>query len=90
MEQLISTLGSNQVALISQDDKSKVPIGLTAANKQAPMLMHLEYKVTLPDHDWVIASRHKLIPSVYAGIEIKNGKIGDPTCVAYSGPTYIC
>ena len=34
----------------------------TAANKQSPLLMHVEYKVKLPD--WVIASRHKLIPSV--------------------------
>lgn len=89
MEQVISTLGSRQVAVISQDDKSRVPIGLTAANKQAPILMHLEYKVTLPDHDWVIAPRHKLIPSVYAGIKIEDAKIGDPKTVSYSGPTYI-
>lgn len=75
--------------MISQDDKSRVPIGLTAANKQAPLLMHLEYKVTLPDHDWVVAPRHKLIPSVYAGIKIEDGKIGDPKTVTYSGPTYI-
>ena len=38
--------------------------------------MHLEYKLTLPDHDWVVAPRHKLIPSVYAGIKIEDGKIG--------------
>jgi hypothetical protein len=33
--------------------------------------MHVEYRVTLPDHDWVIAGKHKLTPSVYAGIDIK-------------------
>lgn len=89
LEQLISTLGANQVAVISQDDKSRVPIGITAANKQAPMLMHLEYKVRLQDHDWAVAPGHKLIPSVYAGINIIDGKIGDPKTVSYSGPTFV-
>ena len=28
--------------------------------------MHLDYKVTLPDHDFPIGENHKLIPSVYA------------------------
>jgi hypothetical protein len=46
-------------------------------------LMHLEYKVILPDHDLVIALRHKLIPSVYAACVIKDG------CLGYSGPTLI-
>lgn len=39
--------------------------------------------MTLPDHDFVIASRHKLIPSVYAACAIKDG------CVGYSVPTFI-
>ena len=43
----------------------------------------------LPDHDWVIAARHKLIPSVYAGIIIKPDMMGRPEAVSYSGPTYI-
>lgn len=70
LEEIASVLGPNQVAWISQDDKCKVPLGLPAANKQTPLLMHIEYRVTLPDHDWVVASKHKLIPSVYAGIKI--------------------
>lgn len=89
LEQIASTLGSKQVAVISQDDKSKVPLGLAAANKQAPLLMHLEYRVTLPDHDWVVAPRHKLTPSVYAGVEIEDGKIDDPKNVTNAGPTYV-
>ena len=28
---------------------------------------HLEYKVTLPDHNYVKAPNHKLIPDVYHG-----------------------
>lgn len=51
--------------------------------------MHMEYRVTPPDHDWVVAPSHKLIPSVYAGIHISDGKIGDLKTISYSGPTYI-
>lgn len=51
--------------------------------------MHVEYRVTLPDHDWVLAEKHKLIPSVYALNEIEINKIGNPKAVGYSGPTYI-
>ena len=87
---MASILGPSQVAIVSQDDKARVPLGITAANKQAPLLMHLEYKFTLPDHNWVVADRHKLIPSVYAGIEIKGDKVtGDPSSVTYSGPTFV-
>lgn len=45
--------------------------------------MHLQYRVSLPDHDWVIAEKHKLIPSVYAACVVTDEK------VLYSGPTYI-
>ncbi|CAF4369068.1 unnamed protein product [Rotaria magnacalcarata] len=38
--------------------------GLPAARRQAPLLMHLDYKIRLPDHAFVVAPRHKLIPSV--------------------------
>ena len=33
------------VCYLSQDDKARVPIGLPAAKKQTPILMHIEYKV---------------------------------------------
>ena len=51
---------------LSQDDKARVPIGLPISKKQSIMLMHMEYKVQLPDHDFPIGENHKLIPSVYA------------------------
>ncbi|KAG5891686.1 hypothetical protein JTB14_020103 [Gonioctena quinquepunctata] len=89
LETITSVLGPDSVTFLSQDDKAHVPIGLTAANKQAPLLMHVEYKVSLPDHDFVIASRHKLIPSVYALCEVKPNEMGRPEAVSYSGPTYI-
>ena len=89
LEEISSTLGPNEVCFLSQDDKARIPIGLTAANKQSPLLMHVEYRMSLPDHDWVVAAQHKLIPSVYAGIVIQPHGLGKPEAVSYSGPTYI-
>lgn len=63
--------------------------GITAAKCQAPILMHMEYKVRLPDHDFPIGTGHKLTPTVYAGITIKSNCMGDRKAVGYSGPTYI-
>ncbi|XP_065639521.1 uncharacterized protein LOC136072280 [Hydra vulgaris] len=88
LEELTAVLGPKEVTFLSQDDKARVPIGLTAANKQAPITMHMEYKVTLADHDFVIAPQHKLIPSVIAAIEIKKDCM-EKQAVTYSGPTYI-
>ena len=56
--------------LLSIDDKTKVPIGITAATKQAPMVMHMIYEIRLPDHDVAIATSYKLIPSAYVACEI--------------------
>jgi hypothetical protein len=89
LEELASVLGPQQVCFLSQDDKARVALGLPAANKQSPILMHMQYRITLPDHDWVVAPGHKLIPSVYAGIIIKPGLLGQKAAVTYSGPTYI-
>jgi len=85
--QLCSILGPQDVACISQDDKAKVPLGLPAANKQTSVVMNMEYQVKLPDHDFVIAAGHKLVPSVVAGLTIAAGKLDN--AVGYSGPTYI-
>ena len=91
LEEVTALLGKEEVTFLSQDAKARVPIGITAANKQAPLVMHLEYQVRLPDHDFVKAPRHKLIPDVYAGIDLKASRsdIGNPKSVGYSGPTFI-
>ena len=57
---------------------------LTAATLQAPILMQLEYKVMLPDHLFVVAPAHKLIPLVYGACETTSK--GE---VSYSGDTII-
>lgn len=89
LESLASILGPEQVFFLSMDDKARVPLGITAANAQAPILMHLDYRVKLPDHDFVVAEKHKLIPSVYAGIVVKKDGERKPEAVTHSGPTYV-
>ena len=34
----------------------------------------LAYRVVLPDHDWVVATRYRLIPSLYASCLIDDKK----------------
>ena len=47
----------------------------------------MEYKVILPDHDDVVASQHKLIPSVIGDMQVRENEFfGD--AVTYFGPTY--
>ena len=80
MKDIVSLFGAKNVFVLSVDDKAKVPIGVTATNKQTPLIMHVDYEIRLPDHDFVKAAKHKLTPSVYAACEIRSTS---------SGPTYI-
>lgn len=89
VESLASLLGPHQVFYVSQDDKARIALGITAAKAQKSMIMHMQYRVTLPDHDWVKAERHKLIPSVYAGIGINEKGLGNLEAITSSGPTAI-
>ena len=85
MHDIDSLFGPNCVTFLSNDDKARIPLGIVAANLQSPILMSMEYKVRLLDHDFAVANRHKLIPSVYAECEI-NKKDGS---LSYSGNTFI-
>ena len=70
LEELASFVCPYEICLfISHDEKSASR--RTAANKQSLLLMHVEYSVSLSDHDWVVAEKHKLILLVYAGIQIQ-------------------
>ena len=67
MDDLINVckfFGPQSVLFLSNDDKARVPLGLVAASLQILILMHMEYKVRLPDHNFVVGPRHTLIPSV--------------------------
>lgn len=71
LKELSATWSSQDVVFLSVADKCRVPIGITAAKNQSPLIMHLDYRFRLPDHDFVKSTRHKLIPSVYAGLVLK-------------------
>ena len=61
---LCNFFGPQSVLFLSNEGKARVPLGLATASLQAPILMHTEYKVRLPDHNFVVGPRHTLIPSV--------------------------
>lgn len=84
IKQIAGILGPKQVLVISVDDKAKVPLGVTAAKLQSTMAMTLERKVRLPDHDFVVASKHKLVPSVTAILKITPDRLSSDA-VTYSG-----
>ncbi|CAG8626405.1 7581_t:CDS:2, partial [Dentiscutata heterogama] len=46
--------------------------------------MKLEYQVELPDHDWVVAERHKLISSDYAVLDEQEDKYEQAEAITYS------
>ena len=84
MKKLDLLLGPDVLGYYSIDDKAKVPLALAAAKIQSPILMNMEYKVRVNDHDFVVGGRHKLIPSVIAECKVlPDGKI------SYSGNTFI-
>ena len=67
MDDLINVckfFGPQSVLLLLNGNKEKVPLGLATASLQAPILMHREYKVRLPVHNFVVGVRHTLIPSL--------------------------
>ena len=89
MEEIAAILGPEEVTFHSIDDKAKVPIGITTAKKQTPLLMHMEYQVTLPDYDFVVGSKRKLIPSVIGDMKVVKNKDVTNDAVSYSDPRYI-
>ena len=61
--ELASLFGDDHVYFLSQDHKARVPLGLIISKKKEDVLMHLEYKAMLPNHDFSIGKEH--IPSYF-------------------------
>ena len=83
-DDIAAFIGPKAALYLSQDDKSSVPLGVTAAKKQSSILMSMRYRVRLPDHDFKVGSKHLLTPSVICVCHI-DPKVG----VTYSGPTFV-
>ena len=88
LDEVAGFLGPEEITFHSQDDKANIPIRLAPAKKQAPLVMHVEYKVKLHDYNFVIAMQHKMVPSVIADMQVK-AKTFSSDAVTYSGLTYI-
>ena len=90
-EELVCYLGEQQCIFGGSDDKARVPMGIPAASKQTKMMMTMEEPVTLPDHDYVVADRHKIIPAVtgYRVIENEIDFTGKAAGIKYYGPIYV-
>ena len=69
---LAELFSDDHVFFLSRDDKIRVLVRLPVSRKQDLMLMHLEYEVSLPDHDFPVRKHHKLIPSVYASCKLSS------------------
>ncbi|CAF0723360.1 unnamed protein product [Adineta steineri] len=82
IKQIAYTLGNQAVFYLSQDDKCRIPMGIPAAHKQAPLIMSMKIQIKLPDHDFAVGTKHKLIPSIYGACLINEER------VTYSGPTF--
>ena len=67
--ELASLFSDENVFFLSVDGKARVPLGLPMSKKQTAILMYLEHRVKLTDHDFPNGENHKLIQSVYAGCE---------------------
>lgn len=80
-----SFFGHSDVNVISQDDRCRVNVGTPAVGRQMKVLTELANKTKLPDHDFPVAAKHKLIPSVYATLNVEAGKLGDKKAVTYKG-----
>ena len=89
MRDTVSLFGSDNAVVLSVDDKTKVPIGVTAVTKKAPLIMHVSYEIQLPDHDFVKSTKHKLAPSVYAACGAKPPSSRVDPEITYFGLTYI-
>ena len=81
-------MGPKYCLYVSPDDKATCPMGVPAATKQGQVLMHPDYQVRLPDHQYVVAA-HKLKPSVYALCVIDPLFVGLPESVKFTGPTAV-
>ena len=86
---VLGSIRAEEAVIVSPDDKAIVKLGVVAAKMQTAIVMHLEYKLRLPNHDFIVANKHHLIPSVYAFLNINNKNIGRSTAVSGKGPTAV-
>ncbi len=87
---LKTSLAPNDYAWLSVDDKARCPVGIIAGVKQSVLCMRLSEQVELADHQFRVAKKHLLIPSVYAALQTDfTQRHGDPKRISTKGPTCV-
>ena len=51
MKDMASLFGTENVFVLSVGDKAEVLIGVTTITKQSSLVMHVDYEISLPDHE---------------------------------------
>ncbi|GES96194.1 hypothetical protein GLOIN_2v1766467 [Rhizophagus clarus] len=60
-----ATAFPQDVLIISQNDKAKVPLRMAAVGRTFKTIQTTNKPVSVPDHDFPKTAKHKLVPSVY-------------------------
>ncbi|GES95891.1 hypothetical protein GLOIN_2v1766467 [Rhizophagus clarus] len=78
------------VLIISQDDKAKVPLGMAAVGRTFKTIQTTNEPVSVPNHNFPKAAKHKLVLSVYLLINpsdtndsLRSGKVRIFICPEY-------
>lgn len=66
----------------------QICLGIPAVTSRNAMLIHMQYRIGLPDHDFPVASSHKLTPSVRVLLRQTPGVFG-PSALTNDGPMFI-
>ncbi|GBB88286.1 hypothetical protein RclHR1_14850001 [Rhizophagus clarus] len=72
--------------IISQDDKAKVPLGIPAVDCTFSTVQTHNQPVSIPDHNFPVSSKHKLITSVYGRASVEKGEIDFFFKIYFIGP----
>ena len=84
MFDMCKLFGHEAILFMSNGDKARITLGLAPDNLQVPILMHMAWKVTLIDHDFVVGPQQKLIKYVYRICKVT--KLG---AILYRGNSFI-
>src|SRR4051812_11725714 len=66
------------VVLISQNDKVKVSFGIAAVERTFKTMQTINELISVPDHDFSVSVKHKLVSSVY--LVINSNDTNDSLC----------
>ncbi|CAG8561511.1 34166_t:CDS:2, partial [Gigaspora margarita] len=70
--QTLAKVFVDDAIIISQDDKTKVNLGVLAVGRTFKTIQTINEPILVADHNFLVSSKIKLIPSVYLVIDLAN------------------